>query len=114
MNNVRVIALFLVLILSACNEEKEVPAVTSEKVEGNNVINGITYKPLFFKGYERDGNLEEYYFEEIEMYSHYINSEIGDSLKKSTEVLVSFKPGKGYTLDQVLLIFTKMRKNCFI
>lgn len=97
MKKVSVIALFLALLLTACNEKKEVPAVASKKIEESKVINGITYKPLFFKGYERDREMEEYYFEEIEMYSNYMDNEIGDLLKKSSEVLVSFKPGKGYT-----------------
>ncbi len=97
MKKISVIALSLALLLTACNEKKEVPAVASKKVEESKMINGITYKPLFFKGYERDKDMEEYYFEEIEMYSNYMDNEIGDLLKKSSEVLVSFKPGKGYT-----------------
>lgn len=106
MKRICAVALLFIILLSACSE-KEVPAeagkklgnekVEDKKEEVTKVINDIEYKLLFFKGYERDKDLEEYYLDEIEMYSNYMNSEIGDLLKQSSEVLVSFKPGKGQT-----------------
>jgi hypothetical protein len=102
MKRICAVALSFIILLSACNEKKEVPATASKKIEdkkeeSTKVINDIEYKLLFFKGYERDKDLEEYYLDEIEMYSNYMDSEIGNLLKKSSEVLVSFKPGKGHT-----------------
>ncbi|MQR94781.1 hypothetical protein [Fictibacillus phosphorivorans] len=102
MKRISAVALSFIILLSACNEKKEVPAADSKKVEdkkeeGTKVINDIEYKLLFFKGYERDKDLEEYYLDEIEMYSNYMDSEIGNLLIKNSEVLVSFKPGKGHT-----------------
>lgn len=90
----------LVFILSACSEQEEanVPAVTSEQAkEDQVVINEITYKFLFEKGYKKDEEILNYYKDEIEMYSNYIDNEIGNLQKKRSEVIVFFKKGKGYT-----------------
>jgi hypothetical protein len=74
------LVLTIVFLLSACSEQKktEVPATASEKSDENKVvINDITYKLLFDKGYKKDKETIDYYLNEIEMYSNYIDNEIG-------------------------------------
>lgn len=90
----------MVFLLSACSEpyKPEVPAAASLKTdEDKTVINDITYKFLFEKGYKKDKEIIDYYLNEIEMYSNYIDNEIGELQKKNSEVVVFFKTGKGET-----------------
>jgi hypothetical protein len=94
------LVLTMVFLLSACSEQQkpEVPAVASKKTDEDKiVINDIKYKLLFEKGSKKDKEIIDYYLNEIEMYSNYIDNEIGSLQKKNSEVIVFFKKGKGET-----------------